>query len=338
MPPALRSGRSFAREMASLPVKSTTLFHHRSLGLPHYIFAAVLLVRLFVLLRLASSPLLLPASGDMQFYNEWAQQILRGHLTDGQAFYGLPLYAYFLAGLYWLFGYSPFIPGLVQAGLDGGTAVIIYKLAVRVFGARMEENGPSGFRYRGECIGIVATLGWAFFVPAQTYSVILMPTAGLVFVFWFVVWQVVSRSTLSRSRVFLLGILVGFTAMGIATILFLVPLLLGAIFLQSTSRGDPRNSWLSRATAALLIFAGIGIGTSPCWLHNYFIAKDPVLLSAHSGVNLWIGNNPLATGYPRFPPGLRAEQKRMLLDSIAQAESAAGRPLKRSEVDRKSVV
>ena len=48
-------------------------------------------------------------------------------------FYGLPLYAYFLAGLYWLFGYSPFIPGVIQAGLDGGTAVIIYKLAGRGF-------------------------------------------------------------------------------------------------------------------------------------------------------------------------------------------------------------
>jgi tetratricopeptide (TPR) repeat protein len=269
----------------------------------------------------------------MQFYNEWAQQILKGHLTDGHAFYGLPLYAYFLAGLYWLFGYSPFIPGLVQAVLEGGTAVIIYKLAVRIFGTPAEPNGTPGFRYRGECIGTAASLGWAFFVPAQTYSVILMPTAGLVFVFWFLVWQVVSRSSLSRARVFLLGILIGFIAMGIATILFLVPLLLGAILLQSTALGL-RNSWLSGSAAALLLFAGIGLGTSPCWIHNYFVAKDPVLLSAHSGVNFWIGNNPLATGYPRFPPGLRAEQKGMLLDSITQAESAAGRPLKRSEVSK----
>jgi tetratricopeptide (TPR) repeat protein len=330
MPSALRFGRLSANGIVSLRVKNLSQPTHRSLGLAHYIFAAVLLLRLFVLLRFTDSAFLLPNSGDMQFYNEWARQILRGHLTDGHAFYGLPLYAYFLAGLYWLFGYSPFVPGVVQAGLEGGTAVIIYKLAVRVFGH--EANGPSGFRYRGECIGIVAALGWAFFVPAQTYAVILMPTAGLVFVFWFVVWQLVSRSTLSRTRVFLLGILIGFTAMGIATILFLVPLLLGAIVLQSTSRGNLRNSWLSGSTAVLLAFAGIGIGTSPCWIHNYFVAKDTVLLSAHSGINFWIGNNPIATGYPRFPPGLRAEQKGMLLDSIAQAESAAGHPLKRSEV------
>jgi Flp pilus assembly protein TadD len=81
-----------------------------------------------------------------------------------------------------------------------------------------------------------------------------------------------------------------------------------------------------------LLFLGIGAGASPCWIHNYFIARDPVFLSAHSGVNFWIGNNPFATGYPRFPPGLHAGQKAMLQDSISTAEQVAGRPLKRSEV------
>ena len=62
------------------------------------------------------------------------------------------------------------------------------------------------------------------------------------------------------------------------------------------------------------------------------MARDPVFLSAHSGVNFWIGNNPVATGYPRFPPGLHAGQEAMLRDSITTAEKRAGRNLKRSEV------
>ena len=81
-----------------------------------------------------------------------------------------------------------------------------------------------------------------------------------------------------------------------------------------------------------MIMAGVFLGASPAWIHNYFIAHDPVFLSAHSGVNFWIGNNPVATGYPRFPPGLHAGQEAMLKDSITSAEKAAGRPLKRSEV------
>ncbi len=114
--------------------------------------------------------------------------------------------------------------------------------------------------------------------------------------------------------------------MGIATILFLVPLLLAALFLR----------WVAplsyRSTGAIMVLAGVFLGASPAWIHNCFVAHDSVFLSAHSGVNFWIGNNPVATGYPKFPPGLHAGQEAMLKDSIASAEKAAGRPLKRSEV------
>ena len=67
-------------------------------------------------------------------------------------------------------------------------------------------------------------------------------------------------------------------------------------------------------------------------MHNSFVARDPVFLSAHSGINFWIGNNPSANGFPHFPPGLRAGQAAMLQDSITGAEAVAGRPLQRSEV------
>ncbi len=118
----------------------------------------------------------------------------------------------------------------------------------------------------------------------------------------------------------------GFTAMGIATILFLVPILLAALFLRW------QGSFASRVAGAALMMAGVFLGASPAWIHNYFIARDPVFLSAHSGVNFWIGNNPVATGYPKFPPGLHAGQEAMLKDSITSAEKASGRALKRSEV------
>jgi tetratricopeptide (TPR) repeat protein len=280
----------------------------------------------------------------MHFYNEWAQRILHGQVHEHHAFYGLPLYPYLLAFLYALFGYSPFVPAFLQAMLDGGTAVLIYKLAVEIFAnparpdcavvAGSENSTRNSFkRYRGECIGVLAALGWGFFLPEEAYSAILMPAAGLVFVFWLVVWQIVHRRQAPTALgSLLLGALIGFTAMGIATILFLVPLLFVALFFKWSWMGDRRSTWLAKSAVAALAFIGIGIGASPCWIHNYFFAGDPVFLSAHSGVNFWIGNNPLATGYPRFPPGLHAGQKAMLEDSITTAEKAAGRSLKRSEV------
>jgi hypothetical protein len=295
-----------------------------SLSAGHYIFAAVFLVRLVVLIRLASSPLLLPTGSDMHFYDEWAKQILHGHWTDHQAFYGLPLYSFLIALLYRLFGYGPFVPGFFQTCLDAGTAVLIYKIAVRAMADDSSKPGKAA-----NIAGIAAAAAWCFFLPAQAYSAILMPTAGAVFVFWFLVWQIVrSDNAPSRWRCFVCGLLIGLAAMGVATILFLIPLFLIALFVRRNHTG-----LAAKGTAAALLMLGVVAGASPCWLHNSVVAHDPVFLSAHSGINLWLGNNPDATGYPRFPD-LHAGQGEMLRDSIDQAEAAAGRPLKRSEVSR----
>src|SRR5947207_2933670 len=212
-------------------------FRH-SVGGSHYIFMAVFLLRIVVLTRLTDSAFLVPMRGDMHFYDHWAQRILHGQLTDYLAFYGLPLYAYWLALIYKLVGYGPFMPVLLQAGIDAATAVIIYHLGVCVFslaGDRSREAGddrPDPTK-RGQFIGAAAALGWAFLLPAQTYAAILMPTVWLIFAFWFVVWRIVKTSAApGRRESLLLGALIGFVAMAVATILFLLPLLMGAICLR----------------------------------------------------------------------------------------------------------
>ena len=278
-----------------------------------YLFAGVLLLRLVVLLRLTASPFLLPAQGDMHFYNDWALRILHGQWTDHRAFYGLPLYPYFLAALYKVFGYSPFVPGFLQALADAGTGVLLYKIAGRVFGSVW--------------IGLLALAAWAFYLPEEAYSVILMPTALAVFVFWYVIWEIIKRDQApAKWIIFLLGLLVGFSATGIATLLFLLPLLLVAIFLKWPVPFQPR------LLLCLLLFLGVSLGIAPCAAHNYLVAHDRVLLSAHSGVNFWIGNNPDANGYPRMPPGMHAGQEAMLQDSLTMAQKAAGHEMKRSEI------
>ncbi len=293
----------------------------------------VFALRLWSLTQLSGSQFLPPTSGDMLFYNDWALRILRGNWTEHTAFYGLPLYAYLLAGIYKVCGYSPFIPGLLQAGCEAITAFLIYKIGQAIFVDSTGETRPASDakrslpRWRGTTVGMLAGLGWAFFVPAQGYSIVLMPTSWLVCAFWFVVWEIVRRKEAPRGWTLLfLGTLIGFVAMGVATILFLIPLVIVALFWQWS------RTMSQRLIGAGLVMAGALFGASPAWIHNYYIAKDPVFLSAHGGVNFWIGNNPVATGYPKFPPGLRAGQQAMLQDSITTAEKAAGRSLKRSEV------
>jgi tetratricopeptide (TPR) repeat protein len=303
-----------------------------SLGPIHYLVAVVFLLRVISLARLSSSPLLFPSSGDMRFYDDWAQRILRGELTDQLAFFGLPLYPYLLALFYKVFGYTPFIPALLQTIADTVTAALIYQISVTVFG---QKAHAAAFltRHRGRIIGVAAAVAWAWFVPAQAYSLVVMPTALATAVFWLLVaWIIRNPDMPGAKRSLGLGIVIGLAAMAVATILFALPLLLAAIFMKPARASKLSSPWLSRLGAAALLLFGAGIGTAPCWSHNYFVARDPVFLSAHSGINFWIGNNPASKGYPNFPAGMRAEQASMLQDSTALAEAEIGRALRRSEV------
>ncbi|HYY13067.1 MAG TPA: tetratricopeptide repeat protein [Chthoniobacterales bacterium] len=309
----------------------------RSLRPQHYLFFFVFALRAIALARLTSSPFMLPAHGDMHFYNEWAQRILHGRLTDHLAFYGLPLYAYLLAMLYTLFGYDPFVPALLQALIDAGTAVLVYQIGARIFSSGESDVSnprtvPAFFLHnRGKLIGALTAVGWALFVPAQAYAVILMPMAYSTFVFWLVVWLIVRNDLAPTAReCFLLGLLIGVSAMTVATILVLVPLVMAALVFKG--KIDRPRLGTSIALGVTVLFGGIATGTSPCWIHNYFVGHDSVILSGHSGINFWIGNNPTANGYPKFPPGLHAGQTAMLQDSISQAEAAVGHHLKRAEV------
>jgi tetratricopeptide (TPR) repeat protein len=299
-----------------------------SLGAGHFLFLLVLLLRLRSLDRLTHSPLLMPSRGDMHFYNDWAIQILHGQFIQPLAFYGLPGYAYFLAGVYKIFGENPFVPGLLQAVLDAATAVLIFSICSEIVSRRgsTSSSPTAALNLDPRTIGVMAALGWAFFVPAQAYAIVLMPTAWFVFVFWLAVWRIVR--TPRTAECFFLALLIGITASAVATVLAVVPLVFAAVFLEL------KRKWRQLMIRVAILILGLVIGTSPCWIHNYFIAHDPVTLSAHSGINFWIGNNPQANGYPRFPPGLRAGQAAMLQDSIDRAEVVAGHSLKHADVSR----
>ena len=297
------------------------------------VFATALLVRLWVLFAVTGTPEFLPTQGDMKFYSDWARRIAAGTWTDHRAFYGMPGYAYWLALVYGVFGFQPYIAALFQVVAEACTSMLIFKLASLAFSP---VDGPTASGTpRTRVVGWMAAVGWMFFVPAQVYSTILMPTAYLIAAFWFVVWWVLRRrETRPGARDFLvLGLMMGVIAMMIANILFLLPLVIAAIFLRRDwgTEGKPFPP-RARAAAAALLLTGTAVGASPCALHNYFLAGEWVPFSAHVGINAFIGNNAQANGYPEVPAPLRTDQEGMLKDSIVWAEHAAGHPLKRAEV------
>jgi len=298
------------------------------------IFLLAFAIRLLVLVRFSHSPHFIPDGDDMKFYSDWALRITQGQFTDHKAFYGLPGYAFCLAAIYKLSGgLDPFLAGFFQALMDAGVATLLYKIARTVFAPADDEAHDRFTTTRPHIIGLGAALMWMCFTPAQTFSMILMPTIWLVLSYYTCVWWAVKTQRSSWWKPWLaLGVFAGVIAMLVATILFAIPLLLTALFL-SVERGAPLRARLPKIAAAVLaLVGGLYVGAAPAWIHNYFIAREPVMLSAHSGINFWIGNNPIANGYPKMPPGLRSSQDGLLKDSITMAEKETGKPLTRAEV------
>jgi Flp pilus assembly protein TadD len=374
-----------------LLIKSRPM-HRCRLSPAQWLFLLAFCVRLYVIARLSAMPFFIPDGGDMKFYSDWGLQVAHGIFTDHQAFYGLPGYPFILGVLFKILSFDKFwvsiVAGLIQALADSLTAVLIWKLALEAFAGEDGQDAPAA-----RAIGGMAAVGWAFYQPSQAFTAVLMPTALAVAAFWYCVWELTRRRSGGRFSVWApwlpIGLLIGFQAMIVATILFLIPLALAAIWRNSKfgirnskreiadgagedgtveikqegaaspakfigfragrSETDRPVSPASKRSisrlefgrrlarslaAALLLIAGLFLGCSPCWLHNYFVAREPVMLSAHSGLNFYIGNNPIATGYPKMPPGMSAAQQGMLKDSITMAEKAEGRPLKHYQVSQ----
>ncbi|MEO6742168.1 MAG: hypothetical protein ABIP20_18135, partial [Chthoniobacteraceae bacterium] len=300
-----------------------------------FVWLGAFLVQFLVLNMIADSRHFLPDGDDMKFYDDWARRILGGQFTDGKAFYGLPGYAYALAGIYKVTGgyshtFSPYLVAQLQAALHALTATWLFLLGRRVFGGTALEE-----KRRGAVIGVLAAAAWALFTPAQVFSAILMPTAWVVCAFWGTTYWLVcihEKGAASWWRPWLwVGLLAGFVAMLVATILMLLPLVVLAIALTVARGKALRARILPVLGAVAILMAGVYAGCSPVWIHNYFIAKDRVLLSAHDGLNFYLGNHSTSNGYTSIPKGLRASQQGLLKDSLSIPEKELGHPLKRSE-------
>ncbi len=273
----------------------------------------------------------------MRFYLDWGLRVAAGQWTDHQAFYGLPGYAYWLGAVLALSGGSVMgaclITGVLQAAAFAAVGTLVFLLTRDALLRVRPDQGTLSLSQEGaQTGGCIAAACWALFTPAQAFSVVLMPTIGFTLVFWGTVYFLMSHGSARPWWQWgLLGIAMGACSMFVAAVLFLTPLAIVRIILE---RKDPRflaRIYRTSGFAAILI-CGVIAGLSPAWLHNELAARESVMLSAHSGINLYIGNNPEANGYPKIPVGLRANQAELLQDSLRIPEQELGRRLSRVEV------
>ena len=247
---------------ANQPLFSRIVFNPeqtRSLIQPGIVVATLcLFLRLWDLYQISGSAFFAFPDGDPRYYLDWARRISGGTWTDGQAFFGLPLYPYWLALLFTIFGHNLFIPLAIQAVADAVLAGLITNLSYFILakhgpGNLVDESVPATRRPNlAWWTSAGAGSAWAFYQPAQAYAVTLMPTTLAVLCFWAVVrWVVRLEARPSPWTMAGAGIGLGVIATLVANILFLIPLIVSRLFFIGTTTAR-RGVGIAAATLILI--------------------------------------------------------------------------------------
>ena len=253
---------------------------------------------------------------DMLYHDAWARRIAAGDFWGSEPFFRAPLYPYFLGLLYRLGGGSILFARVVQAFVGGVSAALCFLLGREVFDRRVGAVGALA----------LGTVWTAIFYDVELLLAVLEVPLGLAFVYF----AVKASKSLRPGWAAAAGAALGLGAITRPNLLAVGVLMWIAFFVVRFGRRLP---WRRIVTSLVVLYAVGGAFVAAVTVHNYVVAREPVLISWQGGVNLWIGNNPEADGMTAVVPGTHGDWWRGHYESIRMAEEAAGRPLSRSEVD-----
>lgn len=221
----------------------------------------------------ASDPLYAAHLLDAAFYNEMATKIVAGGPNLPGPFLMAPLYGYFLAGVYRIFGTDPTPVYAIQIVLGAATAGLAAWL---------------GRRLGGDVASWIAGLAVAIYAQLVLYDVRLLSVSLSVFLVTIGACILVrawdrSAETSRSAWPLLAGLVLGLDTTARANMLLALPFV-GLAFLLRGRRGVP----------AMFLFAlGAAAPLALTTAHNWAQGERGVPVSVNGGINLYRGNNPL---------------------------------------------
>ncbi|HKY31988.1 MAG TPA: tetratricopeptide repeat protein [Candidatus Polarisedimenticolia bacterium] len=274
------------------------------------VFALALGLRLLTLLQLHDSGLWDYLRLDPLYYHDWARAIAAGTAPADGTYEMTPLYAYWLAAMFRLFGDGLLIPRLAQVAVGSAACAVASLIGCRLFG-----------RAEGALAGVALALyGPSLFHETQimkTVFTVALTTAAAAALYW--------SEGRRPWRLALGGALVGLTALCQENINVILPFTCAWIAWRA-----PRGRKLAGCAALTAAWAA---AVAPATLRNLAVAGEAVLITSGGGEVFYTGNNEFASGKYRPPAFMRPDPFYEHEDFRAEAARRLGRPVTRAESD-----
>jgi tetratricopeptide (TPR) repeat protein len=232
-------------------------------------------------------PYFLSPAVDGAVYHAWAQQIANGDWLGQGAFIMGPLYPYLMGALYSWVGPDLAIWKMLQAWLGAGSCVLLWWLAKEVFDRR---------------VALLAGLFSVFYEMLIFYGgTVMVVNVQVPLVLGVAIASIRSLRHGNFLRWFLVGVLIGISALARQTMLLYIPMVaLALIFSWGISR-DRRLVFRERTLYLAALALGVALILLPSTVRNMVVADDFVIVNSSGGMNLFMGNNPDSDGRWRAP-------------------------------------
>lgn len=276
---------SLSDDRSSLSVKQKTILFYILL------FSIAFIPRLFHLLLIADNPFFHFPIIDCQTYDNWAQRIAAGHWVGEKVFWQAPLYPYFLAIVYSVFGHDLFLTRLIQILLGSVNCLLLYKIAQTAFNPR---------------IALIAFLIACFYGPFLFFEVELLNPVLIIFFNLTSVWILFSfHHQPKKIKLFFAGIILGLSSITFGLAITFLPLtLLWTVIILLKNK----NPVAKIANFCLCLMIGFLLVISFTLVRNLIVGKDFVFISSNAGINFFIGNNPDYEKTTSIRPGIEWEE------------------------------
>ena len=250
-------------------------------------FSLSFLIRFICLQQVKQSPFFENPIIDAAGYDSSAIDMANSSKTldSGEAFYQAPLYTYFLALQYKIFGHNYFLARIIQIIISSLSCILLYLIALRLF------NTP---------VAIISSIIYSLYGPIIFYDLELLKPFMTIFfnLLGMFILLLVLKSP-SWKKWFLSGIVFGLAVLtreDTFLFVFFICIWIWLIFHKT----KPVSVIFSYIVALCL---GIGIIVLPVTIRNYIVKKDFVLVSKTGGLNFYIGNMPKTEYYLSLQPG-----------------------------------